>query len=120
MSTCADHIVAVYQGGGLCDLENLRTLCVICHQVSSHFTVSIEMLQGCDIDMYCGVVAKFAWCAKQGGTTKSNFGQSCLSSSSLQCVTAEKGVQGQAVTTKLYGLELVCRVISPFEGKFGL
>lgn len=29
----ADHIVAVYQGGGLCDLENLRTLCVICHQV---------------------------------------------------------------------------------------
>ncbi|KAL0027354.1 hypothetical protein WJX79_003195 [Trebouxia sp. C0005] len=28
----ADHIVAVYQGGGLCDLENLRTLCVICHQ----------------------------------------------------------------------------------------
>lgn len=31
----ADHIVAVYQGGGLCDLENLRTLCVICHQVRS-------------------------------------------------------------------------------------
>ncbi len=31
----ADHIVAVYQGGGLCDLENLRTLCVICHQVKS-------------------------------------------------------------------------------------
>lgn len=27
----ADHIRAVYQGGGLCDLENLRTLCVACH-----------------------------------------------------------------------------------------
>ncbi|GAQ80647.1 hypothetical protein KFL_000580410 [Klebsormidium nitens] len=27
----ADHIVAVYEGGGECDLENLRTLCVPCH-----------------------------------------------------------------------------------------
>ncbi len=35
----ADHIVAVYQGGGLCDLENLRTLCVICHQVNSSLRV---------------------------------------------------------------------------------
>ena len=31
----ADHIVAVYQGGGLCDLDNLRTLCVVCHAVSA-------------------------------------------------------------------------------------
>ncbi len=28
----ADHIVPVYKGGGLCQLENLRTLCVPCHQ----------------------------------------------------------------------------------------
>lgn len=28
----ADHIVAVYLGGGLCGLENLRTLCTACHQ----------------------------------------------------------------------------------------
>ncbi|GAQ80637.1 SNF2 domain containing protein [Klebsormidium nitens] len=27
----ADHIVAVYEGGGECDLKNLRTLCVPCH-----------------------------------------------------------------------------------------
>ena len=31
ITRCADHIVAVYEGGGLCDLENLRTLCVCCH-----------------------------------------------------------------------------------------
>lgn len=27
----ADHIVPVYQGGGECRLENMRTLCVVCH-----------------------------------------------------------------------------------------
>jgi hypothetical protein len=27
----ADHIVPVYEGGGGCDLDNLRTLCVVCH-----------------------------------------------------------------------------------------
>lgn len=27
----ADHITAVYEGGGECGLENLRTLCVVCH-----------------------------------------------------------------------------------------
>jgi 5-methylcytosine-specific restriction endonuclease McrA len=28
----ADHIVAVSEGGGECDLANLRTLCLKCHQ----------------------------------------------------------------------------------------
>lgn len=28
-----DHIVPVVEGGGSCGLENLRTLCVPCHQV---------------------------------------------------------------------------------------
>ena len=28
----ADHIVPVAEGGGLCDLDNLRTLCVPCHR----------------------------------------------------------------------------------------
>lgn len=28
----ADHIVAVSEGGGQCDLSNLRTLCLKCHQ----------------------------------------------------------------------------------------
>ncbi|XP_057443109.1 uncharacterized protein LOC130734619 isoform X2 [Lotus japonicus] len=27
----ADHIIPVYQGGGECKLENMRTLCVACH-----------------------------------------------------------------------------------------
>ncbi|XP_059156186.1 DNA annealing helicase and endonuclease ZRANB3-like [Physella acuta] len=26
-----DHIVPVWQGGGMCDLDNLRTLCTLCH-----------------------------------------------------------------------------------------
>lgn len=28
----ADHIVPVVEGGGECDLENIRTLCLICHR----------------------------------------------------------------------------------------
>jgi 5-methylcytosine-specific restriction protein A len=28
----ADHIVPVVEGGGECDLQNLRTLCLICHR----------------------------------------------------------------------------------------
>jgi 5-methylcytosine-specific restriction enzyme A len=32
----ADHIVPVVEGGGECDLDNLRTLCLRCHrQVTS-------------------------------------------------------------------------------------
>jgi hypothetical protein len=28
----ADHIVPVVEGGGECDLSNIRTLCLRCHQ----------------------------------------------------------------------------------------
>lgn len=28
----ADHIVPVIEGGGECDLENIRTLCLMCHR----------------------------------------------------------------------------------------
>ncbi len=28
----ADHIIAVKDGGGLCGLENMRTLCIKCHK----------------------------------------------------------------------------------------
>lgn len=28
----ADHIVAVVEGGGECDLGNIRTLCLLCHR----------------------------------------------------------------------------------------
>ena len=26
-----DHILPVWEGGGQCDIDNLRTLCVTCH-----------------------------------------------------------------------------------------
>ena len=28
----ADHILPVVEGGGECDLQNLRTLCLLCHR----------------------------------------------------------------------------------------
>lgn len=28
----ADHILPVCEGGGECDLENIRTLCLACHK----------------------------------------------------------------------------------------
>jgi 5-methylcytosine-specific restriction enzyme A len=31
----ADHIVAVVEGGGECDLSNIRTLCLKCHRTST-------------------------------------------------------------------------------------
>ena len=31
----ADHIVPVAEGGGECDLSNMRTLCLKCHRIST-------------------------------------------------------------------------------------
>jgi len=31
----ADHIVPVVEGGGECDLANMRTLCLKCHKLST-------------------------------------------------------------------------------------
>jgi 5-methylcytosine-specific restriction endonuclease McrA len=31
----ADHIVPVVEGGGECDLENIRTLCLRCHRTAT-------------------------------------------------------------------------------------
>ena len=31
----ADHILPVAEGGGECDLDNLRTLCLICHRTET-------------------------------------------------------------------------------------
>jgi hypothetical protein len=28
----ADHVVPVIEGGGECDLSNIRTLCLLCHE----------------------------------------------------------------------------------------
>ena len=31
----ADHIVPVAEGGGQCDLGNMRTLCLLCHRLAT-------------------------------------------------------------------------------------
>ena len=31
----ADHIVPVMEGGGACDLDNIRTLCLRCHRAAT-------------------------------------------------------------------------------------
>lgn len=31
----ADHLVAVAEGGGQCDLSNMRTLCLLCHRAAT-------------------------------------------------------------------------------------
>lgn len=31
----ADHIVAIADGGGECDLDNVATLCLRCHSIKS-------------------------------------------------------------------------------------
>jgi 5-methylcytosine-specific restriction endonuclease McrA len=31
----ADHIVPVAEGGGQCDLDNIRTLCLLCHRAAT-------------------------------------------------------------------------------------
>lgn len=31
----ADHVVPVVEGGGACDLSNIRTLCLICHRTTT-------------------------------------------------------------------------------------
>jgi 5-methylcytosine-specific restriction endonuclease McrA len=31
----ADHIIPVIEGGGECDLENIRTLCLKCHRAAT-------------------------------------------------------------------------------------
>ena len=39
----ADHILPVVEGGGECDLENIRTLCLICHRQE---TAKLRMRRG--------------------------------------------------------------------------
>jgi 5-methylcytosine-specific restriction endonuclease McrA len=31
----ADHIIPVAEGGGECDLDNMRTLCLKCHRIAT-------------------------------------------------------------------------------------
>lgn len=44
----ADHIIPVAEGGGECDLDNLQTLCVMCHRkktVDLRQRLSAKLLQ---------------------------------------------------------------------------
>lgn len=52
----ADHIVPVYRGGGLCQIENLRTLCVPCHQARAAPVLAI--LNSC---CACAHLSSGAW-----------------------------------------------------------
>lgn len=51
----ADHTVAVVNGGGLCGLENIRTLCIACHKgvtkVMLQTKASINVAQNVDSNM---------------------------------------------------------------------
>ncbi|CBZ53606.1 conserved hypothetical protein [Neospora caninum Liverpool] len=38
----ADHIIPVHQGGGLCDLTNVQTLCRACHQLKTNHEASLR------------------------------------------------------------------------------
>jgi len=38
----ADHILPVCEGGGLCGLENMRTLCVLCHRDESSLLAGVR------------------------------------------------------------------------------
>lgn len=41
-----DHIQPVYRGGGQCSLDNLQTLCTVCHKaVRAHVTTAIPALK---------------------------------------------------------------------------
>ena len=43
----ADHILPVAEGGGQCDLDNLRTLCLPCHrEASAQLRVRLQLLSG--------------------------------------------------------------------------
>ena len=38
----ADHITRVADGGGLCDLDNLQTLCVVCHKRKTRLEAQVD------------------------------------------------------------------------------
>jgi hypothetical protein len=42
----ADHIVPVAEGGGQCDLSNMRTLCLLCHrEATAALRVRMDLLK---------------------------------------------------------------------------
>ncbi len=81
----ADHIVAVYQGGGLCDLENLRTLCVICHQVT--FTLhSCRSVHNCSVNASVHTLLCECIAATRAQTIFKNERTLCLTASAASAV----------------------------------
>jgi hypothetical protein len=46
-----DHILPVYEGGGCCGMENLRTLCIWCHHIENEkIRVKISSKNGRKLD----------------------------------------------------------------------
>ena len=41
----ADHIIPVVKGGGLCGLDNLRTLCIKCHKNETKILTSKKIIE---------------------------------------------------------------------------
>lgn len=55
-----DHITAVVEGGGMCDLDNLRTLCVPCHQdVTADLLRSRAQQRQLEAAARCGDITAF-------------------------------------------------------------
>ena len=43
----ADHIKPVYEGGGSCGLDNIRTLCIACHKKNTTTKHDIDQSEKC-------------------------------------------------------------------------
>lgn len=92
----ADHILAVFEGGGACDMDNLRTLCVACHAEVTRKQASQRAaerrrraLNTPDIrSLFCGVVSG------KGGGKKGMPGEGAAGGK------ATKRKRGDAASTK--------------------
>jgi len=55
-----DHIVAVSDGGGQCDVDNLRTLCTVCHrQVTARQSKARARQRSISASSKCGSITNF-------------------------------------------------------------
>lgn len=62
----ADHIVAVSNGGGVCGLDNMQTLCVPCHKKKTSREALRNELSGKYVWWMDGVHALMVHMARQG------------------------------------------------------
>jgi hypothetical protein len=112
-----DHIVAVYEGGGACELDNLRTLCTACHhdvtaaQARSRAALRTRQRLGCkDIRELFGAPPSKVGCllvpwapaaaaaaAAAGGVV---LFQSVIYDCLLMCCPLQQGPQGWPVVQR--------------------